>query len=413
MMKRSSLKWLFICPLLAVTIAACTRTPPDQTGTETPPVPGTFAFDKEFLKAHKEVIELSNNNGKSKLLIIKDYQGRVMTSTADGDAGNSYGWLNYALIASGEILPHINPVGGEDRFWLGPEGGQFALYFKKGDPFDFEHWQTPALIDTEPFDLISADSVQATFTKTSSITNYAGYSFSITINRQIKMLDSDEIEREFGVPLQHLKSVSFQSINSITNSGEENWSKTTGLPSIWILGMFNPSDKTVIVLPYEKSGNPHDVTDDYFGEIPEGRIIKSDSLLLLKGDGKYRCKVGIAPSISRNIAGSYDAEKGILTLIKFDLDKSADYVNSKWEWQQQPFKGDVLNSYNDGPVNDGQQLGPFYELESSSPAHELKKGETLSHRHITLHLEGSKEDLNSVAQITLGISLDQVQSFPQ
>ena len=30
----------------------------------------------------------------------------------------------------------MNVFGGEDRFWLGPEGGQFALYFKAGDPFD-------------------------------------------------------------------------------------------------------------------------------------------------------------------------------------------------------------------------------------------------------------------------------------
>ena len=44
---------------------------------------------------------------------------------------------------------------GEDRFWLGPEGGQFALFFKKGDPFDLDHWQTPAMMDTEPFEDIA------------------------------------------------------------------------------------------------------------------------------------------------------------------------------------------------------------------------------------------------------------------
>ena len=37
----------------------------------------------------------------------------------------------------------MNVFGGEDRFWLGPEGGQFALYFKPGDPFDLDHWQVP------------------------------------------------------------------------------------------------------------------------------------------------------------------------------------------------------------------------------------------------------------------------------
>ena len=41
----------------------------------------------------------------------------------------------------------MNVFGGEDRFWLGPEGGQFALYFKARDPFDFDHWQVPAAFD--------------------------------------------------------------------------------------------------------------------------------------------------------------------------------------------------------------------------------------------------------------------------
>ena len=44
--------------------------------------------------------------------------------------------------------------------------------------------------------------------------------------------------------------------------------------------------------------------------------------------------------------------------------------------QKEPYKGDVINSYNDGPLADGTQMGPFYEVESSSPALALKKGET-------------------------------------
>ena len=58
-----------------------------------------------------------------------------MTSTARGLKGRSYGWINHDLIASKEIQKQMNAYGGEDRFWLGPEGGQFSLFFKKGDPF--------------------------------------------------------------------------------------------------------------------------------------------------------------------------------------------------------------------------------------------------------------------------------------
>ena len=59
-----------------------------------------------------------------------------MTSTASGLLGPSFGWLNREVIAARKKQPHMTVFGGEDRFWLGPEGGQYALYFPPGAPFD-------------------------------------------------------------------------------------------------------------------------------------------------------------------------------------------------------------------------------------------------------------------------------------
>ena len=70
-----------------------------------------------------------------------------MTSTADGDEGTSFGWVNRDLLASQKKNEHINAYGGEDRVWLGPEGGQFGLFFKPGAKFEYADWQTPADID--------------------------------------------------------------------------------------------------------------------------------------------------------------------------------------------------------------------------------------------------------------------------
>ena len=55
------------------------------------------------------------------------------------------------LIASGKIQPHMNAFGGEDRFWMGPEGGQFSIFFAKGAKFELADWFTPAPFDTQPF----------------------------------------------------------------------------------------------------------------------------------------------------------------------------------------------------------------------------------------------------------------------
>jgi hypothetical protein len=396
------MKYLF--PLLLFLISCQPKNSSMSTETKTPDaLAGTFAYDRTFLKKYKDVIELSNSNAR--LLIINDYQARVMTSTASGDNGKSYGWMNYDLIQSGELKSHMNPYGGEDRFWLGPEGGQYALYFKKGDPFDFDYWQTPAPIDSEPFEVVNSNSLQATFRKSTTITNYQGFNFTIKIERKIKLLNDIEVEEEFGFAPGNLKAVAFQSENSITNAGKENWTKKNGLLSIWILGMFNPSDSTVIILPHQKTNDKSKVTGDYFGTIPPDRIKNTDEFLLLKGDGKYRGKVGVAPSVTGNIIGSYDQSNHVLTLVKFDLNKDGLYVNSKWEHQAEPFSGDAVNSYNDGPQADGSQMGPFYELETSSPSKELKEGENLSHRHITLHIEGDEETLNRIAEKTLGVSL--------
>ena len=106
------------------------------------------------------------------------------------------------------------------------------------------------------------------------------------------------------------------------------------------------------------------------------------------------------------MAASYDAANNVLTIAQFSLPEGKkDYVNSLWEQQQNPFSGDAVNAYNDGPI-EGKQMGKFYELESSSPAAALAPGQSLSHFHRTIHLKGTKESLNKIVQHLLGVDLD-------
>ena len=77
-----------------------------------------------------------------------------------------------------------------------------------------------------------------------------------------------------------------------------------------------------------------------------------------------------------------------------------------WEMQREPFKGDVVNSYNDGPPAPGKPpLGPFYELETSSPALRLSPAQQHTHVHRTFHLVGPEADLDRIASATLGVGL--------
>ena len=62
-----------------------------------------------------------------------------------------------------------------------------------------------------------------------------------------------------------------------------------------------------------------------------------------------------------------------------------------------------------GPFEDGSQLGPFYELESSSSAKELEPGQAMEHIHKTYHFEGDFELLNMIAKAALGVDLNQIK----
>ena len=376
----------------------------------------TFGDDLEFLKQHTDVLVLADGEGKAQVAVVPAYQGRVMTSTADGAAGASFGWINRELIASGRIKAHMNAYGGEERFWMGPEGGQFSIFFAQGAEFNLDDWQTPAVIDTEPFEIVSRTNTTATFRRLTRLTNYSGAIFDVQINRCVKLLPAESHASALGVDIPGtVKAVAFQTDSSITNKGAKAWTKKTGLLSIWILGMFNPSDETTVVIPFEPGPDSElglKVNDEYFGKVPADRLIVRDDVLFFNCDGQYRSKIGLSPKRAKPIMGSYDAAGRILTIVQYTRPEGAtDYVNSMWELQDKPFAGDVVNSYNDGPPEPGAKpLGPFYELETSSPAAALKPGETLSHMHRTFHLQGPEKDLDAVARATLGVSLDEIKS---
>jgi hypothetical protein len=85
-----------------------------------------------------------------------------------------------------------------------------------------------------------------------------------------------------------------------------------------------------------------------------------------------------------------------------------------WEIQREPYKGDVINSYNDGPPAPGKPpLGPFFELETSSPALKLSPAQHYTHVHRTFHLVGPEQELDRIARATLKVSLDELKkAFP-
>ena len=118
--------------------------------------------------------------------------------------------------------PKSTSSGGEERFWLGPEGGQFGIYFASGAKFDFDHWETPPPIDTEPFQLISSDQNRAVFSASFSVTNQSGTAFDLAVERTVRLLGAEELAKALGVKIPAgLPFIAYETSNRLTNLGRQ------------------------------------------------------------------------------------------------------------------------------------------------------------------------------------------------
>src|SRR5437899_8075311 len=220
----------------------------------------------------------------AQVVVTPAYQGRVMTSTTGGDNAPSFRWIGRAAIAAGKRQPHMNVFGGEDRFWLGPEGGQYALFFRRGDPFDLDHWQVPEPLDWGSWEVTNQTPSEVRFHERMTLTNYSGTQLDIDVDRTVRLLARSDLTTLLGESVgSAVRAVAFESSNTVTNAGSAQWKPASGLVSVWILGMFNPSSQTTIALPFvsgpESTLGPVD-NDGYFGKVPSDRRIRTRDAVL-------------------------------------------------------------------------------------------------------------------------------------
>jgi hypothetical protein len=379
---------------------------------------------RDFLVAHTNVVELTGENGE-RVAICPEYQGRVMTSTAGDLDGASYGWVNREFIARGAADKQFNNYGGEDRLWLGPEGGQYSLFFAPGAAQTLANWHTPPALNDGAFKITSTQSdPHYRLTRQIQLANAARTPFTLEVIREIHLQKIHHFEKLFGADAHSavtegkLRLVGFQTINTVTNRGPA-MSREKGLIAIWSLGQFPAGERTSIIVPYKGAGEPELgplVDSEYFGQVPPERLRVNSQAIWFSGDGNYRSKIGVPQSRAKPIAGAIDLENGVLTLVHFSIPDDPTkygYVNNRWGKQNEPYRGDVFNSYNDGPPEPGKTaLGGFFELESLSPAAALPTGRAITHRQTTFHVEGDVAELARVAKAVLGvdIKIDEVAS---
>lgn len=375
---------------------------------------GTFGYDLAFLSKRDSLVVLTNKTN-AQVIVSPKYQGKVFTSSVSGTSGASLGFVKHDAFDYDEPDAHMNAFGGENRFWLGPEGGKYSVYFKPGVEQVFDNWHTPKAIDIEPWTLLSSTANKAEMTKDMEVVNYQGSKLRLRIERSVELYENKDIEQLLKISINPaVQCVGYKTNNVISNQNDFAWTKETGTICTWMLDMFNPAPKAVTIIPFNE-GSEEELgtiaTTNYFGEIPSDRLAIKDGVLYLKTDGKFRSKLGMNAKRTKAIAGNYDPQAKRLTITTYDVEKDATYLNQEWNPTKDPLVGDAMNAYNDGPLEDGSIMGPFLELESVSPAAFLQPKESQAHVHSVFHFIGEMNDLDPIAETLLGVSLQTLENI--
>ncbi|MDR2117943.1 MAG: hypothetical protein LBP25_00190 [Tannerellaceae bacterium] len=370
---------------------------------------GTFGYDLQYLQERGEMYVLAADDGQAQIIVSPRYQGKVFTSTAGGPEGKSLGFVNYKVFESDEPNEHMNGYGGENRLWIGPEGGCYSIFFRPGATQIYDNWFTPKPLDTEPWQTLASDGRSILMEKEMEASNYLGSRLHLKVQRRVTLLETSETASMLNIAAgDRVKTVAYATENVLTNLNDFAWTPATGTVCIWMLDMFRTAPRAVTAVPFVR-GEEKDLgpvaTTAYFGEIPAGRYKETDGCVFLKTDGRYRSKIGLNRARTGGLAGNYDPDSGHLVVATFDVDRDAVYLNQEWNPEKNPLEGDVFNAYNDGPLDDGSIMGPFLELESGSPAAFLAPGESLSHRHHVFHFTGDGASLDGIARRLFGASI--------
>ena len=244
----------------------------------------SFLDDADFLAKHADgQIVISGTGG---YVFCPSLQGRVMISAVDLSEP-SLGFLNHDQVKSAAESEVFTNYGGEDRFWIGPEGSRFSFYFDPGSEMSLDFWRVPEELNTGEF---SSTSSANRMERRMKLSNMQGQSFDIRVERSIETPTQTEVEEIVGALPEGARWTSFRSVNTVFNEGDLAWTRETGLPCIWILGMFKPGPESLAILPFRTDTADPDhgpaVRTEYFGELDERRFRIENGFALLRVDAE-------------------------------------------------------------------------------------------------------------------------------
>lgn len=374
-----------------------------------------------------ELIELLRNSGvtpytltgrgESVAIVTPSLSGRVLATSFRGHQDSINGFVDADAFRHG-MRDFWDNWGGEDRYWLCPEGGQFGLMFQ-GKENCFANYTVQPGINNQVYRVteIAASGNNLTMQAEFELVNAKGTQFSLQSTRRITLLE--DCPFTVGTSLE-VESVGFESSSTITNIGQDPWTRDSGALAHWHLGQFPLGDRTVIVIPFRPgSSSDPPVREDYFrefcidGKMPADRYSIGDGFVLLRADGRCRTKIGQNRSRGTGLIGSIDLDSNRLVFMDYDFYPNLQYAASYWYEQTEPYNGDCISVSAEGPSEVGAPNGRCYELESMSPAMLLPPGQSFTFRTRTMHVRGSQPIVADICRQQLGPSWSALDRFCQ
>lgn len=371
--------------------------------------PTSYLEDYKLIAAKCELIELTTNNGNARITISPQLQGKILIVSNEGENGGSFGWFNKSAFQRTDF--DETKVGGVDRIWVGPLGSQFSFYYQQIKPLDEANWKVPRDLSKGRFSVLTSTRKKVSMHRSISLTNFIGNEFHCDLSREISILNRDEVEKQLNTEFSdHLKFVAFKSEHVLKNIGVRNWTKSSGLVSLWSAGMFKGTGVSTVIIPVGNSISKGKSIYRYMGNMDDTRLKVSDSLVLFKVDGRYRSKIGVSNFVAKQIYGCYQPSRKTLTIVKYKKTSDSLYFNTQVSIQKTPYLGESIPIYNNGPMDYSLAKEPsFYELETVSSMKELEVGEAMNHSHSVFIFTGEFSSLNILSEKLLGVGLERIE----
>jgi hypothetical protein len=322
----------------------------------------TFINDVTFLKRHTEVIVLESSRiASGRAVACPELDGCIVTSTAAGAGGRSFGWINRPLVASGHDGDGASH-GGEDCLSVLLEGAES--------------------LENAPFNVSLRSSERTILRKTLAVPHDAAPPVDVEIVRELRILEGDDPGKLLGVlPGEGVRWVGFQSRNTVRRTRLGEASEHPVRLRLEIVGRFLSTPSTRIALPRR-------------GPLGSGTVY-------LQAEGSRRQETGLPQRFTRGLAGAYDPRHGVLTIIQFSVHEDGDLSSQTVA----PLADEAVTVL--APARGASEVS-FFEIRTATPPLDLRPLRSVLHVRSTFHFQGSRGDLDKISRGALNVGLDDI-----